>query len=370
MGAPLTAIHLRVWRRPWSAPPAPWPGWPPRPSCAHGACEGRGEGPGQGGTSVGHPRSGVARAVVTGGHPNAVFEDFVFLIMVRQAISRLPLVLKSGFTPRGAAMAQLDAFVCPIMNGDRAGWQAPYSSNELSTPHPLVTLGQAGRPGPRASMGRAWDGAKVEAKGVPLTAIHLRVWHRQWSASRPLGQAGRPGPRASMGRARDGAKAEANGVPLTAIHLRVWCRQWAIFLSRIAPRRPSARMVDRLGGLTGETLISAPPAPWPGWPPWPSRAPWACEGRGEGPGQGGTAGGPPPAGGAPAGGGGGGGGFPNAGLFLQAELPVVVIVGLPAWAGEAVMSPGGLCGGGHKVPRTRGYLSKLDSPEKAIRPDG
>ena len=116
-GAPLTAIHLRVWRRPWSVPATPWPGWPPRPSCAHGVPEGRGEGRSQGVTAVGHPPSGVAPAAVTGGHPNAVFEDFVFLIMVRQAISRLPLVLKSGFTPSGADVAPLDAFVCLVLNG-------------------------------------------------------------------------------------------------------------------------------------------------------------------------------------------------------------------------------------------------------------
>ena len=59
-----------------------------------------------------------------------------------------------------------------------------------------------------------------------------------------------------------------------------------------------------------------------------------------------------------------------------------------AWTGEAVMSPecvailasrmapcgdgwlAGLGGGGHKVPRTRGYFSKSDSPGNAIRPDG
>ncbi|GMN31837.1 hypothetical protein TIFTF001_046552 [Ficus carica] len=51
--------------------------------------------------------------------------------MVRQAISRLPLVLKSGFTPSGAAVAPLDAFVCLVLNG------APCSGNELSTPHPF-----------------------------------------------------------------------------------------------------------------------------------------------------------------------------------------------------------------------------------------
>ena len=99
-----------------------------------------------------------------------------------------------------------------------------------------------------------------------------------------------------IGRVRDEAKAEAKGVALTAIHLRVWRRQrgWgvtergAVLPSRIAPRMPSARMVGRLEGLTGETL----------------------------------------------------------------------------------MSPVGLGGGGHKVPRTRGYLSKPDSPEKSIRPGG
>ena len=42
---------------------SPWPGWPPRPSRAPWACEGRGEGPGQGDTADGHPPSGVARAV-------------------------------------------------------------------------------------------------------------------------------------------------------------------------------------------------------------------------------------------------------------------------------------------------------------------
>lgn len=44
------------------------------------------------------------------------FEDFVFLTMVWQAISRLPLVLKTGFTSSGATMAPLDAFVCLILN--------------------------------------------------------------------------------------------------------------------------------------------------------------------------------------------------------------------------------------------------------------
>ena len=34
------------------------------------------------------------------------------------------------------------------------------------------------------------------------------------------------------------------------------------------------------------------------------------------------------------------------------------------------MSLDGLCGGGQKVPRMRGYLSKPDSPECAISPDG
>lgn len=47
----------------------------------------------------------------------AGFEVFLFLTLVRQAIYRLPLVLKTGFTPSGAAMAPLDAFVCPVMNG-------------------------------------------------------------------------------------------------------------------------------------------------------------------------------------------------------------------------------------------------------------
>ena len=70
-GAPLTAIHLRVWRRPWSVPATPWPGWPPRPSRAHGVPEGRGEGGSQGGNAVGHPPMGVAPAVVTGGLPIA-----------------------------------------------------------------------------------------------------------------------------------------------------------------------------------------------------------------------------------------------------------------------------------------------------------
>ncbi|GMN75249.1 hypothetical protein TIFTF001_056774 [Ficus carica] len=59
-------------------------------------------------------------------------------------------------------------------------------------------------------------------------------------------------------------------------------------------------MVDRLGGLTGQTLISSAAALWPGWPPRPKRAPWVCEGRGEGPGQGVTADGHPPSGVAPA----------------------------------------------------------------------
>ncbi|GMN75295.1 hypothetical protein TIFTF001_056587, partial [Ficus carica] len=49
-----------------SAPPAPWLGWPPRPSCAPWAREGRGEGPGQGGTAAGQPPSGVAPAAVGG----------------------------------------------------------------------------------------------------------------------------------------------------------------------------------------------------------------------------------------------------------------------------------------------------------------
>ena len=49
-----------------SAPPTPWPGWPPRPPRAHGACEGRGEGRSQGVTADGHPPPGVAPAAVTG----------------------------------------------------------------------------------------------------------------------------------------------------------------------------------------------------------------------------------------------------------------------------------------------------------------
>ena len=36
--------------------------------------------------------------------------------------------------------------------------------------------------------------------------------------------------------------------------------------------------------------------------------------------------------------------------------------------GETLMSPVGLGGGGHKVPRVRGYLSKSDSPVNAICP--
>ena len=43
----------------------------------------------------------------------------------------------------------------------------------------------------------------------------------------------------------------------------------------------------------GGVLLSAPPAPRPAWSPMPSRAPWACEGLGEGPGHGGTADGQP-----------------------------------------------------------------------------
>ncbi|GMN73987.1 hypothetical protein TIFTF001_053101 [Ficus carica] len=105
-----------------------------------------------------------------------------------------------------------------------------------------------------------------------------------------------------------GTQAQAKGSPMTAIHLRVWRRPWSV-----------------------------PATPWPGWPPRPSRAHGVPEGRSEGRSQGGNAVGHPPLGVAPA---------------------------------VAVMSPGGLCGGGHKVPRTRGYLSKPDSPEKAIRPDG
>ena len=38
--------------------------------------------------------------------------------------------------------------------------------------------------------------------------------------------------------------------------------------------------------------------------------------------------------------------------------------------GETLMSPYGLRGGGHKVPRTRGYFSKPNSPVMAVRPDG
>ena len=49
-----------------SAPPTPWPGWPPRPPRAHGACEGRGEGRSHGVTADGEPPPGVAPAAVTG----------------------------------------------------------------------------------------------------------------------------------------------------------------------------------------------------------------------------------------------------------------------------------------------------------------
>ncbi|GMN47513.1 hypothetical protein TIFTF001_016700 [Ficus carica] len=59
----------------------------------------------------------------------------------------------------------------------------------------------------------------------------LTVWHRpstfgcgagRGQSPLPLGQASRPGPRAPMGCPRDGAKAEAKGLPPSAIHLRVW----------------------------------------------------------------------------------------------------------------------------------------------------
>ena len=47
-----------------------------------------------------------------------------------------------------------------------------------------------------------------------------------------------------------------------------------------------------------------------------------------------------------------------------------MVVRLGGSTGETLMSPVGLGGGGHEVPRTRGYLSKSDSPGNAIRPDG
>ena len=175
----------------------------------------------------------------------------------------------------------------------------------------------------------------------------------------------------------------------------------------------------------GGVLLSAPPTPWSGWPPRPSRAHGACEGRGEGRSQGGTADGHPPSGvapaavtgpPAPAGGSGGGGGGDgdgdrddgdggddddddgddgageiagagsgdgggagetHGGYFSKPNCPVTTVEGHPSqdgrlegpW-GETLISPDGLGGGGHKVPRTRGYLSKPDSPEKAIRPGG
>lgn len=96
-----------------SVPPTPWPGWPPRPSRAHGPCEGRGEGRSQGVTADGHPPSGVAPAAVTGG----TFTYPIRCSTPREAsVPRLPLVLKTGFTPSGAAMAPLDAFVCLVLN--------------------------------------------------------------------------------------------------------------------------------------------------------------------------------------------------------------------------------------------------------------
>ena len=109
----------------------------------------------------------------------------------------------------------------------------------------------------------------------------------------------------------------------------------AIFPSRIALRTPSDH-----------------PTRWPGRPPRPLRARGPCEGRGEGRSQGCTADGHPPSGVAPA------------AVMGRTD-------GSQAWGrtGETLMSPDGLGGGGHdKVPRMRGYLSKSDSPENAIRP--
>lgn len=65
----------------------------------------------------------------------------------------------------------------------------------------------------------------------------------------------------------------------------------------------------------------------------------------------------------------------HGGYFSKPNGPVTPMEGHPSQdgrleglLGETLMSPDGLRGGGHKVPRMRGYLSKPDSPVNAIIP--
>ena len=68
-------------------------------------------------------------------------------------------------------------------------------------------------------------------------------------------------------------------------------------------------------------------------------------------------------------GGGGGAGYTHGGYFSKPNCPVTPVEGRPSQdgrleglLGETLMSPDGLCGGGQKVPRMRGYSCKPDSP--------
>ena len=72
---------------------------------------------------------------------------------------------------------------------------------------------------------------------------------------------------------------------------------------------------------------------------------------------------------------GGENGDTHGGYFSKPNGPVTPMEGHPSQdgrleglLGETLMSPDGLRGGGHMVPRMRGYLSKPDSPVNAISP--
>ena len=68
-------------------------------------------------------------------------------------------------------------------------------------------------------------------------------------------------------------------------------------------------------------------------------------------------------------GGGGGAGETHGGYFSKPNCPVMPVEGHPSQdggleglLGETLMSPDGLGGGGHKVPRMRGYSCKPNRP--------
>ena len=142
-----------------------------------------------------------------------------------------------------------------------------------------------------------------------------------------------------MGRARDGAKAQARGAPLTA-----------------GGQPPSG---------VAPAAVTGPPAPAGG----------SGGGGDDGDsGDGGDDGDIEDGTGESSGDGAGGGrgtGDTHGGYFSKRNRPMTPVEGHPSQdgrlegrTGETLMSPGGLGGGGHNVPRLRGYSCKPSSPSR------